>query len=98
MRDRELTRLFLRRFVENDLISPEADRVQVLSQVGGAIVTGALFVTTVFSLGYIDRPYALPAATAAQVLRVLFAWSNYRSAGARPPGWLSVRRVRAHRG
>jgi len=78
VRDRELTRLFLRRFVENDLISPEADRVQVLSQVGGAIVTGALFVTTVFSLGYIDRPYALPAATAAQVLRVLFAcvtWS-----------------------
>ena len=59
--DRRLTRLFLRRFVENDLVSPDADRAQVLAQVGAAIITGALFVTMLLSLGYLAAPFPCPA-------------------------------------
>jgi len=43
--DRHLTRLFLQRFIENDLISPDADRLQVVSQAGAILVTGGLFVS-----------------------------------------------------
>jgi hypothetical protein len=76
--DRALTRLFLQRFVENDLISPDADRVQVLSQACAALLTGGLFVTILLSLPYLSTPYPLPNRTAANVIRVQFlyaAWS-----------------------
>ena len=78
MRDRSLTRLFLQRFVENDLISPDADRAQVLAQACAAIITGALFVSMLLSLPYLDSPYPLPGRTAANMIRVQFlyaAWS-----------------------
>jgi hypothetical protein len=78
VRDRSLTRLFLQRFVENDLISPDADRVQVLSQAGAAILTGGLFVSLLLSLPYLSTPYPLPSRTAANMIRVQFlyaAWS-----------------------
>jgi hypothetical protein len=76
--DRPLTRLFLQRFVENDLISPDADRVQVLSQACAAILTGGLFVSILLSLPYLSTPYPLPSQTAANMVRVQFlyaAWS-----------------------
>jgi hypothetical protein len=76
--DRPLTRLFLQRFVENDLISPDADRVQVLSQAGATIITGGLFVSVLLSLPYLSAPYAMPNRTAANMIRVQFlyaAWS-----------------------
>ena len=76
--DRELTRLFLRRFIENDLISPDADRAQVLSQACAAIVVGGLFVTTLLSLGHLNGPYPRPSHTALQVFRIELlyaAWS-----------------------
>jgi hypothetical protein len=76
--DRPLTRLFLQRFVENDLISPDADRLQVLSQAGAAIITGGLFVSILLSLPYLSAPYPMPAQTAANMIRVQFlyaAWS-----------------------
>jgi hypothetical protein len=76
--DRPLTRLFLQRFVENDLISPEADRVQVLSQTCAAIITGGLFVSILLSLPYLSAPYLMPSRTAVNMIRVQFlyaAWS-----------------------
>ena len=78
MPDRHLTRLFLQRFVENDLISPDADRAQVLSQAWAAIITGGLFVSMLLALPYLSSPYPLPSRTAANVVRVQFlyaAWS-----------------------
>jgi hypothetical protein len=47
-----LTRHFLRRFLENDLISPEADRSQLL-----AVVGGALFSTTLMAALFMSFPY-----------------------------------------
>src|SRR4029450_4813305 len=44
-----LTRHFLRRFLENDLISPEADRAQLLAVVGAGLFSGSLFITVVMS-------------------------------------------------
>jgi hypothetical protein len=78
VRDRPLTRLFLQRFVENDLISPDADRAQVLAQAGAAMLTGALFVSMLLALPYLQSPYPLPGRTAANMVRVQFlcsAWS-----------------------
>src|SRR4029079_15134987 len=78
MHERHLTRLFLRRFLENDLISPDADRLHMLSQVAAVLVSGGLFVTTMLSLGYLTAPFAMPYRTAVQVVRVQFlydAWS-----------------------
>ena len=79
MSDRPLTRLFLQRFVENDLISPDADRVQVLSQAWATLITGGLFVSILLSLPYLSSPYPLPGRTAANMVRVQFlyaAWSS----------------------
>ena len=78
MPDPSLTRLFLQRFVENDLISPDADRAQVLAQACAALITGGLFVSILLSLPYLNSPYPLPGRTAANMIRVQFlyaAWS-----------------------
>ena len=48
-----LTRHFLRRFLENDLISPEADRSQLLAVVGASLFSITLFVTMFMSFPYI---------------------------------------------
>lgn len=48
-----LTRHFLRRFLENDLISPEADRAQLLAVVGASLFSTTLFVTMFMSFPYI---------------------------------------------
>jgi hypothetical protein len=77
--DRPLTRLFLQRFIENDLISPDADRAQVLSQAFAAILTGGLFVSILLSLPYLGAPYPLVNRNAANMIRVQFlyaAWSS----------------------
>jgi hypothetical protein len=76
--DRPLTRLFLQRFIENDLISPDADRAQVLAQACAALITGGLFVSVLLSLPYLSGAYPLPNRTAANMIRVQFlyaAWS-----------------------
>ncbi len=77
MRERPLTRLFLQRFIENDLISPDADRVQVLSQAGAAILTGGLFVSLLLSLPYLSSPYPMPNRTAANMIRVQFLYASW---------------------
>jgi hypothetical protein len=48
-----LTRHFLRRFLENDLISPDADRAQLLAVVGAAFFSVTLMVTLFMSFGYV---------------------------------------------
>ena len=49
-----LTRHFLRRFLENDLISPEADRAQLLAVVGAGLFSVTLMTTLFMSFGYIS--------------------------------------------
>ena len=44
-----LTRHFLRRFLENDLISPEADRGHLLAVVGAALFSTTIFITMFMS-------------------------------------------------
>ncbi len=48
-----LTRIFLRQFLENDLISPEADRSQLLAVVGAIAVCLTLFISVFMSSGYL---------------------------------------------
>lgn len=56
--DGVLTRHFLRRFLENDLISPDADRTQLLAVVGAGLFSVTLFVTMVMSaLNYVAGVY-----------------------------------------
>ena len=48
-----LTKLFLRQFLENDLISPEADRSQLLAVVGAIVVSLTLFASVFMSFNYV---------------------------------------------
>lgn len=48
-----LTKLFLRQFLENDLISPDADRTQLLAVVGAMVVSLTLFVSVFMSSNYV---------------------------------------------
>ena len=52
MRDRLLVRHFLWRFLEHDLISPNADRHVVLSALGGALVAVSLFMAMLIAIPY----------------------------------------------
>ena len=47
-----LTKLFLRQFLENDLVSPDSDRAQLLAIVGATVVSLTLFVSMFMSSGY----------------------------------------------
>ena len=51
-----LTRHFLRTFLENDLISPDADRAQLLAVVGGAVITLTTFISLFSSFRYVGLP------------------------------------------
>jgi hypothetical protein len=53
MRDRLLVRHFLWRFLEHDLISPSADRLVVLSALGGALVAVSLFMAFLIATPYV---------------------------------------------
>ena len=53
MRDRLLIRHFLRRFLEHDLISPNADRHVVLSALGGALVAVSGFMAFLIATPYV---------------------------------------------
>ena len=48
-----LTRHFLRQFLENDLISPESDRSQMLAVVGSMLLSLTLFVSVFRSANYV---------------------------------------------
>jgi hypothetical protein len=62
--ERLLTRHFLHRFVDNDLISPEADRHEVLSAVVAVLVSSTLFATVLLSAKYLFLPFPSPARVA----------------------------------
>jgi hypothetical protein len=47
-----LTKLFLRQFLENDLLSPEGDRSQMLAIVGASVISLTLFISVFTSAGY----------------------------------------------
>ncbi len=48
----QLTKLFLRQFLENDLVSPDADRAQLLAIVGAGVVSLTLFISMFLSAAY----------------------------------------------
>jgi hypothetical protein len=68
MRERLLTRHFLRRFLDNDLISPNADRHEVLAVVAAGMATLGLFVTVLLSVKYQFEPLQAPGKTSVQAL------------------------------
>jgi hypothetical protein len=55
--DLVLTRHFLRRFLENDLISPDADRLQLLVVVGAGTISTTLFISVFLSFKYAGMPH-----------------------------------------
>lgn len=68
MHDRLLIGHFLQRFLDNDLISPNADRHETLAVLGAAVITGGLFLTVLLSLKYLVQPFASPGRTAIAAL------------------------------
>ncbi len=64
---RLLTRLFLRQFLENDLIAPDADRSQLLAVVGALAVSMTLFISALMSARYLG-PLVTPGMAAVDSL------------------------------
>ena len=62
-----LTRLFLRQFLENDLIAPDADRTQLLAVVGALSVSVTLFISAMMSARYLG-PLVTPGGAAVDAL------------------------------
>jgi hypothetical protein len=63
-----LTRHFLREFLENDLISPDSDRLQLLSVVGAMVVSVTLLISVVMSFEYVIAPLLSPGQIATMAL------------------------------
>jgi hypothetical protein len=55
---------FVRQLLDNDLISPGADRHHVLSVTAASLITGGIFLTVFFSLKYLFNAVPSPAETA----------------------------------
>jgi hypothetical protein len=64
VRDRLLTQHFLRRFLENDLLSPEADGHDAIAMVCGGLLTLGLFQSALMSLKFVFMPFQSPGRTA----------------------------------
>ena len=64
MRERLLTQHFVRRFLENDLVSPDADRHEVLSLVGAGLLSSTMFITIGLALKFMFMPLQSPGRTA----------------------------------
>jgi len=65
---RLLTAHFLRRLIDDDLISPNADRHESLSMFGAMLVSLGLFVSVLVSTKYLFNPYLTPAVAALSAL------------------------------
>jgi hypothetical protein len=76
---RLLTRLFIRRLLDNDLVSPHADRHDSLGVVYAVILSLALFVTFFVSTPYLAAYILLPGPTALSALpdRFLFIAASF---------------------
>jgi len=64
MRDRLLTQHFLQRFLENDLLSPEADSHDAIAMVCGGLLTLGLFLSIMTSMKFAFMPFQSPGRTA----------------------------------
>ena len=64
MRERLLTQHFLQRFLENDLLSPDADRHDAIAMVCGGLLTLGLFLSVVISMKFLFMPFQSPGRTA----------------------------------
>ena len=74
MADPRLVRHFLRRFVENDLVSPDADRHEVIAVTLAALTMGSLFATVLISTRYLFHPVQSRSWTALVSLEDTFVW------------------------
>lgn len=74
LRERLLIRHFLRRFVEHDLVSSNADRREVLSVAGGVLISVSLFLAVLVALGYQFSNFLPPGLTSVRSIddRFLF--------------------------
>lgn len=64
MRERLLTRHFLQRFLENDLVSPDSDRHDVLALVFSGLLVSTLFITLGLALKFLFMTMQSPGRTA----------------------------------
>ena len=64
MRERLLTQHFLQRFLENDLLSPDADHHDAIAMVCGGLLTLGLFLSVFISLKFLFMPFPSPGRTA----------------------------------
>lgn len=74
---RLLTAHFLRRLIDDDLVSPNADRHESLSMIGAMLVSLGLFVSVLVSMKYLFNPYLTPGIAS---LSALFDHFLYTSA------------------
>jgi hypothetical protein len=64
MLERLLTQHFLQRFLENDLLSPDADRHDAIAMVCGALITLGLFIAILSPMKFLFMPFQSPGRTA----------------------------------
>ena len=64
MRERLLTRHFLQRFLENDLVSPDSDRHDVIALVFSGLLASTLFITVGLALKFMFMTMQSPGRTA----------------------------------
>ena len=65
---RLLTRHFLRRLIDDDLISPNADRHESLSMICAMLASLGLFVSVIISTRYLFNPYLTPGVASVSAL------------------------------
>ena len=63
VRERLLTQHFLQRFLENDLLSPDADHHDAIAMVCGGLLTLGLFLSVFISLKFLFMLFPSPAAS-----------------------------------
>lgn len=68
MPERLLRSHFVRRFLDNDLISPDADRHEVLAAISAVLIGGGLFITLMMSLKFLMQVFQSPGRTAVLAL------------------------------
>jgi hypothetical protein len=74
MRSRLLVRHFLLRFLEHDLVSPNADRHEVIAAVGGTLISVSLFLSMLTMLQYQFSNFLPPGLTSLRSLDDRFLW------------------------
>src|SRR5262245_41536677 len=63
VRERLLTQHFLQRFLENDLLSPDADSHDAIAMVCGGLLTLGLFISILSPMKFLFMPFQSPGRT-----------------------------------